>query len=200
VSSISIAAPCALGVHRIAGEQHLHRGAVADALRQAQDRAAAGDERALDLREPEPRPARRDDEVAGQRHLEAARHREALDRRDDRLARRLADDAGEAALAQRHRLAGDERLEVHAGAEPLAGAGDDRDRHVVRAVEVVQGVRDALGHRPVDRVAGIGAVDRDQQDAVAALRQDFFGGRHVRNFRTARMLRPFRVVAVMVIV
>ena len=56
-----------------------------------------GHERALDLRDAELGARGGDDQVAGQRDLEAARDREALDRGDERLARRALDDAREAA-------------------------------------------------------------------------------------------------------
>ena len=92
----------ALGVDRVAGERELHGQAVGHPARQAQQRAGGGDERALDLGDAEPGAPRGDDEVAGQRDLEAAGDREALDRRDERLARRALDDAGEPA-APRHR-------------------------------------------------------------------------------------------------
>ena len=39
-------------------------------------------------------------------------------------------------------------------------------------VELVERGRDPLGQREVDRVARLGAVERDEQDAVAALGQD----------------------------
>src|SRR5689334_18483244 len=78
----------ALGGDRVAGQGQLHRDAVGDPARQAHERAAGGDERALDLGDPELRLAGRDDEVAGQRDLEPAGHREALDGGDERLARR----------------------------------------------------------------------------------------------------------------
>ena len=63
----------ALGVDRVPGQRELHRQAVGHAARQAAQRAAGGDERALDLGDAEPGAARGDDEVAGQGDLEAAR-------------------------------------------------------------------------------------------------------------------------------
>ena len=82
------------------------------------------------------------------------------------------DDPGEAAVADPRALAGDEGLEVHAGAEARAGAGDDADREVAVGVELVERRRHALGQRQVDRVARLGAVERDEQHAVAALGED----------------------------
>src|SRR4051794_12269598 len=66
-------------------------------------------------------------------------------------------------------LAGRERLQVHARAEALALAGDHPDAELVGGVELVQRGSHRLGHRQVDRVPGVGAVQGDQQDAVSAL-------------------------------
>ena len=114
-------------------------------------------------------PARRDDQVAGERDLEAAGDGEALDRGDDRLARRALDDAGEAAALDVRALALDEGLQVHAGAEALAGAGEDRHLQVVVGVEAVERGGDAGGQRGVDRVARVGTVERDQEHAAVGL-------------------------------
>src|SRR5512133_2899919 len=162
----------ALGRDRVAGQRQLHRDAVGDAARQAQERARGRDERALELGDPELGLAGRDDEVAGERDLEPAGHREALDRSDQRLARAALDDAGEAAVADPRALAGDEGLEVHARAEARAGALDDADREVAVGVELVERRRHPFGQRQVDRVARFGTVERDEQDAVAALGED----------------------------
>ena len=79
---------------------------------------------------------------------------------------------GEAAPLDVGRLARDEGLEVHAGAEAAARAGEDADGERVVAVELVQRGGDPLRHRAVDGVAGLGTVDRDDEDRVAALGQD----------------------------
>ena len=76
----------ALGGDRVAGQRQLHREAVRDPPRQPHQRAAGRHEPALDLRDAELGVARGDDQVARERDLEAAGDREALDRRDDRLA------------------------------------------------------------------------------------------------------------------
>src|SRR3954447_26869490 len=76
----------ALGRDGVAGQRQLHRDAVGDAPRQAHERAAGRDQRALDLGDPELGLAGGDDEVESQRDLEPAGDREALDRRDERLA------------------------------------------------------------------------------------------------------------------
>ena len=69
-------------------------------------------------------------------------------------------------------LAGHERLEIHAGAEALAGPGEHAERQPGVGVELVQRGGDPLGDRGVDRVALVGPVDRDHEDPVAALGQD----------------------------
>ena len=69
-------------------------------LGQPDEPAGRGDQAALDLRDAEARVARGDDQVAGQRDLEPAGQRVALDRGDQRLARRALRDAGEAAVAR----------------------------------------------------------------------------------------------------
>ncbi len=110
-----------------------------------------------------------DDQVAGQRDLHPARHGEPLDRCDQRLARTLLRDAREALLGEERQLALHEGLEVHAGAERPARAGEDPEPQLVGRVEVLYGICEALGHGAIDRVAGLGPVDRDDQDVVALL-------------------------------
>ena len=104
----------ALGGDRVAGERQLHRHVVGDAARQAQQRAARGHQAALGLRDAELCALGGDDQVARQRHLEAAGHGEALDRGDDRLVGGLLGDPGEAAPLDVRALARHERLQVHA--------------------------------------------------------------------------------------
>ncbi len=125
-----------------------------------------------------------DDQIAGQRDLESARHRESFDRRDQRLGRAALGDPGEAAVGGVGGLAGDERLQVHPGAEALAGAGQHADRQAVVAVELVERGGDPLRDRGVDRVALVGAVDRDQEDAPAALCEDGLLVHAANNFRS----------------
>ena len=80
----------ALGGHRVAGERQLHDDVVGHAPRQPQQRAAGGHERALGLGDPHFGALGGDDQIAGERDLHAAGDGEALDRRDQRLARRRA--------------------------------------------------------------------------------------------------------------
>src|SRR5581483_6949225 len=82
-------------------------------------------------------------------------------------------DAGKAAALDVWPLAGHERLQVHAGAEPLAAAGEHAHAEARVGVELVERGGDPVRHRSVDRVALVGPVDRDQEDPSAALAQDW---------------------------
>ncbi len=62
-----------------------------------------------------------------------------------RLDRTAPHDPGKAAIAYPGPLAGDERLQIHAGAEALAGAGEHPDAERVLAVELVERGGDAFG-------------------------------------------------------
>src|SRR5207302_8708948 len=109
------------------------------------------------------------DQVASERHLQAAGHREALDRRDQWLHGRPLDDPGEPAIPRVWPFSGDERLEIHPRAEPLPGPGDHSHRQLPVLVELVESGGDALGHGGVDGVALVRPVDRDLEDAVVSL-------------------------------
>lgn len=135
---------------------------------------SGGDQPALGLRQPELGVPRRDDHVAGQGHLAAAGERVALDGGDQRLGRRALGDAGEPAALDGGVVAGQEALEVHPGAERPARAGEDADGQVLAGVELVDGRRDPLRHLAVDRVAGLGAIDGDDEDCAV-----FFGKHRV---------------------
>src|SRR5258707_746360 len=65
-----------------------------------------------------------------------------------------------------------ERLQVHAGAEGAAGAGDDADGQSGILVQRVQSGGELLGYLMVDGVHLRGAVDRHRQDAVLTLSED----------------------------
>ena len=111
------------------------------------------------------------------RRLQAAGQRPAVDRADDRLVdpvhaagEAVQPELGDLAQSAGARLLDDRRdvgLQVGAGAERLAGAGEDRDVDRVVVAEVGPG----LDHQPVDvgvdRVAGLGPVDRQVSDPVA---------------------------------
>jgi hypothetical protein len=81
------------------------------------------------------------------------------------------DDVANLPRGRPRHLRRDVALEVGAGAERVAGTGQDRD---VEAVVVAE-VRPRLDHQPVDvgvdRVLVVGAVDRQERDPVALLVQ-----------------------------
>ena len=56
--------------------------------------------------------------------------------------------------------------------KPLPAPGEHGDREAVVVVERVERGGDAVRERAVDRVALVRAVERDQQDVVAALGED----------------------------
>src|SRR4051812_33254864 len=182
----------ALGADRITGQGQLHRGALRDAPRQTQERAAGGHERPLHLRDPELRRATGHDQVARERHLQPAGHGEPLDRRDQRLARRALRDSREAAVTHVRGLALHECLEVHAGAEPTAGAGEHPDTQAVVVVELLERGGDPFGQRAVHGVTGVRTVQRDDLDAAVALDDDgrfLLGiGGHAQNANVNRMI------------
>ena len=68
-----------------AGEQQLHRDAAGEQTRQALGAPGAGQEAQLDLRYPEASGVGRDAQVAGERELEPAAERDAVDGGDRRL-------------------------------------------------------------------------------------------------------------------
>ena len=99
--------------------------------RQAQHRAAGGEQADLDLGDAELGALRRHQEVAREGDLEAAGQGEPLDRGDQRLAEPLLQEADEAGRRARRR----ERLEVHAGREAPAGAGEHAGAELLVGVE-----------------------------------------------------------------
>ncbi len=136
-------------------------------------------EAATRLEGAEHRPLRRDSDVAGEGGLEPARQRPAVHGPDDRLfdpvhpAREpVQPELDDLADVVRGRVGHDRRdvgLQVGAGAERLARAGQDRDVDRV----IVGEVGPRLDHQAVDvrvdRVPGLGAVDRHVGDPVALL-------------------------------
>ena len=135
-----------------------------------------GEDRALGLGDAHFGALGSDDQIAGERDLEATGEREALDRGDQRLTRGALGDAREAAVAVPGGLALDERAEIHARAEEAAGAGEHAHRQAVVGVELLERVADAFGERRVDGVSHLGPVERDQEDVAAPLGEDGLGG------------------------
>src|SRR4051794_35463661 len=112
----------------------------------------------------------RQDQVAGERQLEAAADRHAVQRRDHRLVEvgELLQPAEPAdavvAVGALRALGGG--LEVPAGAEELlAAAGDDRDPKGRVVAEGGEGAAELAAGGDVDGV-GLGPVEHDLQDAV----------------------------------
>src|SRR3954447_1381655 len=158
-----------LGGDGLAGQRQLHRDRGGEAAWELTERSTRRHQASLRLGDAELRALGGDDQVAGQRDLQPAGDGEALDRGDQRFLRGLLHDPGEATLACPGPLAGGERLQVHAGAEALALAGDDADAELVGRVELVESVGHSLGHREIDGVPRIRPVEGDQQDTVASL-------------------------------
>ena len=57
----------------------------------------------------------------------------------------------------------------------ITGRGEDAGAQVGGAVQLVDRSRDLLGHRSVQRVLRLGAVDRDDLHRDAALDEDLIG-------------------------
>ena len=145
------------GGEAVTGQREFECLLVRNALLQAQQPAARGHQAALDLGDAELRGARRHDQVGGEHDLGAAGQRVALDRGDQRLARRPLGEA-DAPAGNRDDLTGGEGLQVHARAEVAARAGDHRDRQVRAVVEFVDRVGEALTDREVHRVRASGRL------------------------------------------
>src|SRR5215207_9679012 len=90
----------------------------------------------------------------------------ALDGGDDGLVEQHAGRAHRAVTVVRGAVAAArrDRLEVGAGAERATGAGEDRDGAVVVSFEGPERVGQRLGGGPVDGIADLGPVDRDDGD------------------------------------
>jgi hypothetical protein len=94
---------------------------------------------------------------------------------DDRLVRRGDRDAGQSAALDHRDVAGQERLEVHPGAEGAARAGQHAHAQPGIGVELVQCRRNPPGERPVRGVARLRPVHRDHQDRLVAFDQHLVG-------------------------
>ena len=162
-------------------QQHLHQ-AVGDAEQpdDAGDAAGAGQQAEGDLGQAELRlrVVQRDPAVAGQRDLEAAAERGAVQRGDDGLAERLEPaqvglDLGDAGGELGRVLVGHlgQQLEVAAGEEGVLRRGDDHagDR-VLLGVEPVDACRQRRAEGVVHRVGALArVVQRQRDDAVGVL-------------------------------
>ena len=131
----------------LAEHRDLGRAREADALREQQRRAAVRDQPDVDEREQEVGGLARHDQVAGQRQRAADPHRRAVHGRQHRL--RQPPQAGDdrvVALAQRRpdvrmalRRGVEAGLQVGAGREAAARAGDDDGAHIVVGLRLADG-------------------------------------------------------------
>ncbi len=146
------------------------------------DEPGQADGAAVDQRDTPPPAVHAEDGVAGgdaqiapQRELEPAGDGMTFHRRDDGLVEQHAGRAHRPVAVGRGPVAaaGRDRLEVGAGAERAAGAGEDRDIAVGVVLEGAEGVGQRLGRRTVDGVPDLGPVDghdRDRSVVVDAYR------------------------------
>ena len=171
------------GGHPPPGEDHAERLLLRDNARQAVQ--AAGERREAHPRfgKREDGVVRRDDQVAGERDLEAPAHRETVDRGDYRLGQVEAlRQPGETACRAFARAAGRLVFQVVAGGERLvAGAGDDRRPLFGVGGEIVEYRVELEMRRRVQRVVDFGPVDgHHRQPPLARHLQEFvFGHRSV---------------------
>ena len=145
-------APLAGGgrVDRVAGEGELRRQLDRDLPLQADHSPGGGDQAALDLRQAEGSLLRGDDQVAGERDLGAAAHGVPVDRGDQGLADPVLGQAGEPPLRVGGRgddAARGDLLEIGAGAEGPARAGDDDRPHLVVGRRALQVPAELVGQR-----------------------------------------------------
>jgi len=169
-----------VGGHLARREQHLHRHGVRDLPAEPHGRATEGEEPALGLEDPEHGALPRHPDVGRLEDLGPARDGPSLDRRDQRLAQVVVAQQGLPvqvrvlghAVLVLFGVAAAHRLEVHAGAERPAGAGEDGAADVVVAVDLLPGVLHADQHRQAQRVLRLRTVHRhDGGRAVALERQ-----------------------------
>src|SRR2546427_3594160 len=157
---------------RLPAHDHLERRLDPDHARETLGATRTGKEPQLDLWKPAARRLHADSVMAGERDLEAAAERSAVDGGDDRL-RALLDqrqDFVEAGLFRR--LA--ELRDVGAGDERPPGAGDDdgADRRV--GGRPCDAIVETLTHVLAQRVDG-GIVDGEHGDAAPAAQVDGLG-------------------------
>ena len=129
--------------------------------------------------------------MAGQRDLEPAAERGAVDRRDDRLGAIFdaVDDLRQHRLLER--LGRAELGDVGAGEEGLALAGDDHRLDAVVAFRLLDRRDQALPHRRAERVHRR-VVRQDDQHVAMLAGRDRAGRRLVENVVVMGVLRPRR--------
>ena len=153
--------------HQVAGQQQPRRGRGGDQARQAGEAAGRRDDPEPRLRHAELGALGGDAQRAGERQLEAAADRVAVDRGDrrDRDAGDRVDRGAQAAVVGEVLLsvAGGDLLEVGAGGEDFAAAGDDRAAHVGLGANALGRGAQRVGHRLVEDVSALGVGERDRR-------------------------------------
>src|SRR5260221_11797512 len=146
-----------------AGQDHAHGLLQRDLPRQAVQPAGQRGKADTRLGQGEDGILGGDDEVAGERDLEAAAHGDALHRGDHRLHQiEPAGEAGEARGRMPGLVSGGLVFQVVAGGEGLvAGAGDDGDPEIRIGGEAVPHLVELEMRRPVQRVHHLRPVDGD---------------------------------------
>lgn len=127
----------------------------------------------------EHRPLRGDEEVAAERHLQAAGERRAVDRGDDRGAHvgGRGDTTLRPKLLEVSQPVALGLLEIHAGAERRVGAGQDHDADVVVGIGPRQRVVEGADQVATQRIAGTGPVHgQHAHRAVVGDEDELFGG------------------------
>ena len=163
----------ALSEDRLAGERQLHRHVVGQRARQAQQRAAGGHERALDLG---------DAELARHGRRRSGRTPSATSRPPATAKPSIAAISG---LTDARRTMPAKPRSPTQGRSPVTNAFRSMPAQKPLPAPVstptlspsspsssIERRGDALGQRQVDGVARVGAVERDQQHALASLGQD----------------------------
>jgi hypothetical protein len=151
------------------GQHQVERGLRADQARRALRAARAGQQAERDFGQPELRAGQREPVMRGERDLEAAAERRAVQRDHHRLRARL-DPLAHVGQRRRHgRLA--EFADVGARDEVAAGADDQHRADCVIGLRGVERIGQAAPHVGGQRVDGR-MVDRDDEQRVAALVRD----------------------------
>ena len=135
----------------------------------AEEASAGRHDADADFGQAEPGRARRDDEIAGEGDLQPAAQGGTLDGGDQRFAAAAADDAVLTA-ALRHVVAAGGQ--VTSRTEDIGVPREDAGPQVSIVVELVEGVVERVGHRPVDGVPLLGPCHRDDQDAAVTTSPD----------------------------
>ncbi|MCY1393695.1 hypothetical protein D9M71_85980 [compost metagenome] len=167
------------GIDGFAGEHHLHGQGLADRAQQALGAAGAGHDPEVDLRLAEAGVFAGDEDVGVHGQFAAAAQAEAIDGGDQRLAEagdalpvgqaRVIEDADQVALGH--------FLDIGAGGEGLAAAGDDHDAGFGVLLGGIQFGGQFTQQLGIERVERFRALQGDQADTLLG-RQDSKGTRH----------------------